>query len=88
MSCVFLVISVLLWLKEHFPISPDDLESLFITEEDFKVALKSVQPSAKREGFATIPDVTWDDVGALKAVREELQMAILVRYHFLIHIVL
>jgi len=37
-----------------------------------------VQPSAKREGFATIPDVTWADVGALKDVREELTMAILV----------
>ena len=39
-----------------------------------------VQPSAKREGFATIPDVTWEDVGALKDVREELTMAILVHF--------
>ena len=30
----------------------------------------------KREGFATVPDVTWDDVGALHAVREELRFAI------------
>ena len=37
-----------------------------------------MQPSAKREGFATIPDVTWDDIGALHEVREELQLAILV----------
>ena len=44
----------------------------------FQSALKVVQPSAKREGFATIPDVTWNDIGALQAVREELQMAILV----------
>ena len=36
-----------------------------------------VQPSAKREGFATIPGVTWDDVGALADIREELQLAIL-----------
>lgn len=41
--------------------------------------MKTVQPSAKREGFATVPDVTWDDIGALSDVREELQMAILVR---------
>lgn len=46
----------------------------------FKAALKMVQPSAKREGFATIPDVTWDDIGALNDVREELEMAIMV-YH-------
>ena len=37
-----------------------------------------VQPSAKREGFVTVPDVTWGDIGALKEVREELEMAILV----------
>ena len=41
--------------------------------------MKSVQPSSKREGFATVPDVTFDDIGALKDVREELTMAILVR---------
>ena len=46
-----------------------------------KAALVSVQPSAKREGFATIPDVTWDDIGALKDVREELTMAILVHIY-------
>ncbi|CAF4474640.1 unnamed protein product, partial [Rotaria magnacalcarata] len=34
-------------------------------------------PSSKREGFATVPDVTFDDIGALKDVREELSMAIL-----------
>lgn len=41
-----------------------------------------VQPSAKREGFATVPDVTWNDVGALEAVREELSYAILVCTYF------
>lgn len=44
---------------------------------DFEAALKRVQPSAKREGFATIPDVTWDDIGALKDIREELELSIL-----------
>lgn len=45
----------------------------------FQQALGDVQPSAKREGFATIPDVTWDDIGALEDIREELTMAIIVR---------
>lgn len=45
---------------------------------DFQASLASVQPSAKREGFATVPDVTWEDVGALQDIREELAMAILV----------
>ena len=51
------------------------VDTLFIVEQE---ALKHVQPSAKREGFATIPDVTWNDIGALHEVREELQLAILV----------
>jgi SpoVK/Ycf46/Vps4 family AAA+-type ATPase len=40
--------------------------------------LKRVQPSSKREGFATVPDVSWSDVGALENIREELSLAILV----------
>ena len=50
---------------------------MYITHADFSVALKLVQPSAKREGFATVPDVTWDDIGALSDVREELSISIL-----------
>ena len=48
----------------------------------FQSALDCVQPSAKREGFATVPNTTWEDVGALEGIREELSMAILapVRY--------
>jgi ribosome biogenesis ATPase len=42
----------------------------------FVVNDSKVQPSAKREGFATVPDVTWNDIGALEHVRSELQMAI------------
>ena len=39
--------------------------------------MKIVQPSAKREGFATVPGVSWADVGALADIREELQLSIL-----------
>ncbi|KAJ2719534.1 Ribosome biogenesis ATPase rix7, partial [Coemansia sp. Benny D115] len=49
---------------------------LAITGPDFFEALKKVQPSAKREGFATVPGVTWDDIGALSSVRTELRMAV------------
>ncbi|XP_046338379.2 nuclear valosin-containing protein-like isoform X2 [Haliotis rufescens] len=69
--------SVLSWLLDHPPLSEQQLQDLFIKMEDFEEALKHVQPSAKREGFATIPDVTWSDIGALHSVREELQLAIL-----------
>ena len=54
-----------------------DLSELYITMEDFIKAVKKVQPSAKREGFATVPNVTWKDIGALQNVRAELKMSIL-----------
>ena len=47
-----------------------------ITFNDFLSAIPRVQPSAKREGFATIPDTTWAHIGALHEVREQLEMAI------------
>ena len=52
------------------------MDSIFIEKDDCEFALKKVQPSAMREGFTTIPNVTWDNVGALKNIREELEMSI------------
>ena len=53
-----------------------DTTAIAITENDFLTALPKIQPSSKREGFATIPDTTWADIGALRPVREELLTAI------------
>ncbi|KAJ2695488.1 Ribosome biogenesis ATPase rix7 [Coemansia sp. IMI 209128] len=65
------------FLKCHpDPLTPEELAPLAITNADFLQALTKVQPSAKREGFATVPGVTWDDIGALSKVREELRMAV------------
>lgn len=64
-------------LKNSELLSEEELSGLYILMSDFKSSLSSVQPSAKREGFATVPDVTWDDIGALRDIREELTMAIL-----------
>lgn len=65
-------------LRRDTLFSESDLETVCIEVADFKNALPSVQPSAKREGFATVPDVTWEDIGALESIRAELTMAILV----------
>lgn len=54
------------------------MQGLCIELNDFIVALAEVQPSAKREGFVTVPNVTWADIGALEDIRDELIMAILV----------
>ena len=73
------------WLRQQQPITEDQLKSLYILNEDFNQALKCVQPSAQREGFATVPDVTWDDIGALADIRKELFSTILVRFSYYGH---
>lgn len=64
-------------LRDQDPLSEEQMQGLCIELNDFIVALPSVQPSAKREGFVTVPNVTWADIGALEDIREELTMAIL-----------
>ncbi|GAB7350881.1 hypothetical protein MBLNU459_g1399t1 [Dothideomycetes sp. NU459] len=55
---------------------PEGYDETIIPMEAFLSVLPSITPSSKREGFATIPDTTWEDIGALKSIREELQTAI------------
>lgn len=55
----------------------EKLKSIYITMEDFEKAVKKIQPSAKREGFATIPNVKWEDIGALEDIRSELNLHLL-----------
>ena len=56
--------------------SPEKLESLRVTAEDFESALKLVQPSAMREVLVEVPDIRWHHVGGLDSVKEELQQAV------------
>lgn len=69
-------LATLMTYKESPPLSLEQLESLAITQDDFYAALKIVQPSSKREGFATVPGVSWDHIGALGTIRDELRMAV------------
>lgn len=39
---------------------------------DFREALKQVHPSATREFFSEVPNVTWDDVGGLEEIKHTL----------------
>jgi len=56
--------------------SDTELQDVFIEVEDFMKAVKKVQPSARREGFSIVPNVSWKDVGALAEVRAQLQESI------------
>uniref|UniRef100_A0A2S2QJ24 Nuclear valosin-containing protein-like n=1 Tax=Sipha flava TaxID=143950 RepID=A0A2S2QJ24_9HEMI len=64
-------------LRSDNVISIDEVSQTQITLDDFKEALKKVVPSSKREGFVTVPNITWDDIGSLKKIRQELHMAML-----------
>ncbi|ELY83245.1 CDC48 family AAA ATPase [Natrinema gari] len=61
---------------ESEEIDADVLDSLEVTERDFKEALKGIQPSAMREVFVEVPDVTWNDVGGLGETKEQLRETI------------
>ncbi len=61
---------------ESEEIDAETLERLQVTESDFKEALKGIQPSAMREVFVEVPDVTWDDVGGLDDTKERLRETI------------
>ncbi|KAF6154819.1 hypothetical protein GIB67_032431 [Kingdonia uniflora] len=65
------------WWKQSW--SPEEMESLNITMADFEEASKMVQPSTRREGFSTIPNVKWEDVGGLVSLRTEFQLHIVLR---------
>lgn len=65
------------FLRAHpAALTEDQLSTIALTNADFVRALSIVQPSSQREGFTTVPDVTWDDLGALHHIREEMRMSI------------
>jgi len=58
------------------PIPVDVLEEMEVTRDDFKNAHRGIDPSALREFFVEIPKVTWDDVGGLEDVKQQLIEAV------------
>jgi len=57
-------------------ISSNILDSMKITIDDIKEALKEVEPSALREIIIEIPNVKWDDVGGLDIAKMEIKEAV------------
>ena len=55
------------------PIPPKLLQEMKVTNDDFKEALKDVEPSALREIMVEIPKVKWDEVGGLEDVKQQLK---------------
>jgi transitional endoplasmic reticulum ATPase len=57
-------------------LSQETLEKMHVTIDDFREALKEVEPSAMREIFVEVPEVRWDDIGGLRDVKQELREAV------------
>ncbi len=61
---------------EEQTIPQEVLEKLFVTNNDFMEALKSISPSALREVFIEVPDIRWEDIGGLEELKETLREAV------------
>jgi len=58
---------------EDETISAEILESMAVTQEHFRSALGTSNPSALRETVVEVPNVTWQDIGGLEGVKRELR---------------
>ena len=63
-------------LEEDQPIPREALEKLVVAKRDFIEALKVVRPSAMREVLIEVPNVSWEDVGGMENIKQELEEAI------------
>merc|ERR1711939_892649 len=61
---------------EDDEIDAEILDSMAVTMENFRYAMQTSNPSALRETCVETPDVTWDDIGGLEKVKQELQETI------------
>ncbi len=52
------------------------LNNILVTKDDFKNALKDMQPSTMREVLIEKPNVKWEDIGALEEAKQELKEAV------------
>merc|ERR1711972_36118 len=54
-------------------IDAEILDSMAVSQEHFRTALSTSNPSALRETVVEVPNVTWEDIGGLESVKRELQ---------------
>lgn len=55
------------------PIPTEILEKMAVTDDDFREALKAIEPSSLREVTVEVPNIKWDDIGGLETVKSELR---------------
>jgi len=57
-------------------IPSDTLRKIIVTMNDFMDVIKEMEPSAMREVFVEVPDISWDDIGGLESIKQEMQEAV------------
>lgn len=58
---------------EEDTIDAEVLENLIVEVEDFTNALRDIEPSALREVFVEVPNVTWSQIGGLEDTKEKMR---------------
>ena len=57
-------------------IPADTLNKIIVKMQDFIEVVNEMEPSAMREVFVEVPDVKWEDIGGLQAIKQELREAV------------
>jgi transitional endoplasmic reticulum ATPase len=61
---------------EEETVPPEVLEKMEVRMDDFRHAIKDIEPSALREIYVEIPKVTWEEVGGLEEVKDRLKESV------------
>lgn len=72
MSALRRVLPEIKW-KDESELPKELMERLVVKRDDFENALRMVEPSAMREVLVEVPKVTWEDIGGLEDVKQELK---------------
>lgn len=62
---------------EEDTIDAEILDSMYVVQEHFNLALGNCNPASLRETVVEVPNVKWDDIGGLEDVKRNLQEMIL-----------
>jgi len=61
---------------EEETIPPEVLEKMEVCMDDFKEAIRDIEPSALREIYVEVPEVSWEEVGGLNEVKDRLKESV------------
>ena len=57
-------------------IPPEVLEKMEVRMDDFRLAIREIEPSALREIYVEVPDVSWESVGGLNEIKDRLKESV------------